>query len=95
MKFVQGIMKSLDDTTPSISSVKSVDIPGFVPPVKVYIYNHKQHCNYNNIIHLMQFYSKSGTPFYVNLPSTILKKCLGNPLIACSLHRYPVESTEW
>lgn len=36
MKFVQGVMKSLDASTPSISSVKSVDIPGFVPPVKVY-----------------------------------------------------------
>lgn len=40
----------------------------------------------------MQFYSENGTPFYVNLPSTILSKCLLNPVVSHKLERYPTET---
>lgn len=37
----------------------------------------------------MQALSTTGTPFYINLPSVLLKKCLANHNIAGRLNRYP------
>ena len=41
-----------------------------------------------------QFYSSKGTPFYMNLPTTVLKHCLGNPTTAEMITRYPVVPKE-
>ena len=42
------------------------------------------------IYNFLQFYTAGGIPFYVNLPSTILRLALGSPDISWQLHRYPV-----
>ncbi len=40
----------------------------------------------------MQFYTESGLPFHVNMPTTVVARCMADPVIAPALHRYPVMS---
>lgn len=42
----------------------------------------------------MQFYSKNGIPFYVNLPEVVIRQCLGDPKVSPMIARYPIECEE-
>jgi hypothetical protein len=41
-------------------------------------------------IAIIQFYSLKGIPFFVNMPEVVLRKCIGDPMTAPLIHRYPV-----
>lgn len=41
----------------------------------------------------MQHYTSKGIPFYVNLPSNIVARCLGMANIAKAISRFPVKCT--
>ena len=92
LRFVCEMLKEVNPHSPSITQIKSIKLPTFTPPKKV------SACmlNGNKVLHLsyiQQFYSdKKKSPFYVNLPTTILENCLKNEDIATKLVRYPVHT---
>ena len=99
LKFAIHICKELQPGTPSLYQLKAIVLPGFIPPAKVYIaiaatvaitciYIHAM--VYTELQSFLQFYTPAGNPFYVNLPSTILRLALGSFDISRQLHRYPV-----
>lgn len=40
---------------------------------------------------ILQHYTPSGIPFYVNYPSNIIKRCLSIPDVASMIARFPVK----
>ena len=92
LKFAIHICKELQPGTPSLYQLKAFVLPGFVPPAKVYCCNnmHVYMQWYTEQQSFLQFYTPAGIPFYVNLPSTILRLALGSSDISRQLHRYPV-----
>lgn len=78
-------MKEIYPRTPSITQLKDINIRGYKQPKKVtanfiamIIYNYK-----------LQFYDKNGIPFYAILPQDIVSQCLGDPIVASSITRFP------
>lgn len=87
LKFIFFTMRQLDSSVPSISKMKKFSLPGFTPPTEVntsacIMCIHKQ-------ILITQHFSAGGVPFFVNSPKDIIHKCIGTPVIASALARYP------
>ena len=83
LKFVFFVMRQLDQSIPSISSVKRFILPGLTSPTQV-----GKHFGYFLssffICHLfLQCFTEAGIPFYINSSKAILnlpQKWLGIPL---------------
>lgn len=52
------------------------------------------HDSHVKLISSIKYYSSEKIPFYVNLPSTIVSKCLANVEVARKLERYPISTIE-
>ena len=88
MNFTLKMCQELDPTSPSIYQVKHFQLPGLIPPTKVS--SRLTRGIDDAFIVPIQCHSVKGIPYFVNYPSTILKKCLGIPEISKNLNRFPV-----
>lgn len=71
--------------------IKKLRLPGFTEPRKVCLL-----CFVAYIfifVTIIQHHTTKGIPFYINLPSNILKRCLSMPDIARFISRFPVKPT--
>lgn len=85
-------MKQVHPETPSLSQLKSISIPGYVPPKKVkQLQSFFLRCF---SVFKYQYYSSLGLPFYVNLPELAVSRSIGDPTVSAKIRRHPVEIKE-
>ena len=79
-------MKEINPLVPSLHQAKKIVLPGYTAPTKVY---GELFFIIIIIIELSTQFYAGEIPFYVNLPSTIIRKCLANPCLMKNLATYP------
>ena len=89
MKYVFFMCKDLNPFSPSLTRIKNIELPGYTSPVKVIIIVIIKHVSSEPFL---QFSASDGMPFYMNLPSIILKRSLARKDVAEQLNRYPVHT---
>ena len=92
MKFVFFLMRDLEPSIPSLTTVKNFSLLGLNVPKQVCVKKEEEKV----IILIFSFssslkcFTPAGVPFHINSTIDILKLCMDNPHIASKVARYPV-----